>query len=361
MTPRHHAAARKRGWYHFVFSVLFVVCCFPPAVSWAKTVYSRAAVVMDASTGTLLYAKNSDLRLPPASTTKLMTAILAVENLDLKRVVTISSNASHVPPHKAGFREGEKATVEELLFAALLGSANDAAVALAEAVAGSEEKFAHLMNRKAYQIGAHDTHFINASGLPGAGQYTTAADLSIIMHYALQYPKLRQIINTRVAEISTEHGRTIFLKNTNRLLWSEEGLIGGKTGYTRTARHCFVCVAERENETVVVALLGSPSRSNLWRESGLLIEKGFGMLSSGEEPVVYLAKIDDMPLLVKKKMTQSGRKKSQKKATAVIAEKSEKKKKSAFVKKKKAVKVFAKNKGKKYRFAKKEYSERSRG
>jgi D-alanyl-D-alanine carboxypeptidase (penicillin-binding protein 5/6) len=296
-----------------------------------------------------------------------MTAILAVENLSLNKVVTVSKNTSQVAPHKAGFKVGEQVSVEELLYAALLGSANDAAVALAEAVSGSEESFAYLMNRKAFQIGARDTHFINPHGLPGAGQYITASDLSRIMQYALRYPKLKQIINTRVAEISTERGRSIFLRNTNRLLWSEEGLIGGKTGYTRMARHCFVCVAEREDDTVVVALLGSPSRSDLWRESGMLLGKGFDMLNNGEEPVIYLAKADEVESFGYQPETKNKRLKKKTsrgtKGVAFVADKAGKKKNMIAAKKKTPTKVLAKYKGKnkKYRIAKKGSVEKNKG
>lgn len=379
MTSRQHAGDRRQQTggskqedknkdKYLCFIVLFAVSCLLSPVSWADTVYSRAAVVMDASTGQLLYAKNPDLRCPPASTTKLMTAILAVENLSLNAIVTVSKNASHVSPHKAGFKAGEQVTVEELLYAALLGSANDAAVALAEAVAASEDRFADLMNRKAFQIGARDTYFINPHGLPGPGQYITASDLSRIMQYALRYPKLKEIINTRVAEISTEKGRSIFLRNTNRLLWSEEGLIGGKTGYTRMARHCFVCVAEREDDTVVVALLGSRSRNDLWRESGLLLGKGFDMLNNGDEPVIYLAKADDVQSMGYKKSQKKG--KRVKKRTARAAEgdtlaagEAGPKKKTVLAKKKSKTKVLAKHKGKnkKYRISKKGNAEKNKG
>lgn len=242
---------------------------------------------MEESTGKILYAKNPYLRRPPASTTKLITAIIVVENTNLSDVVTISRKASHVSPHKAGFREGDQVTVEELLYAALLDSANDAAVALSEVVAGSEKKFTTLMNRKARAIGAVNTRFINSSGLPGRGQYTTAYDLAKIMSYVLRYQKLKEIIGTRVAEIFTENGNSIFLRNTNILLWSEEDLLGGKTGYTHKAMHCFVCASERENETVIVAILGSPSRDSLWRESSTLISKGFELLGNRGKLFVF--------------------------------------------------------------------------
>ena len=273
--------------YRCFFVLLFTVCCLLSTTTFADEICSRSVVVMDVSTGEMLYAKNPYLRLPPASTTKLMTAIIAVENANLSDVVTISRNASHVSPHKAGLKEGDKITVEQLLYAALLDSANDAAVALSEVVAGSETRFATLMNRKALAIGAVDTRFINSSGLPGPSQYTTAYDLAKIMSYALRYQKLKEVIGTRVAEISTENGNSIFLRNTNKLLWSEEDLVGGKTGYTRKAMHCFVCAAERKNATVIVVILGSPSRDVLWRESETMISKGFEVLGNKVKPVVY--------------------------------------------------------------------------
>jgi D-alanyl-D-alanine carboxypeptidase (penicillin-binding protein 5/6) len=240
----------------------------------------------------VLYAKNPDLKLLPASTTKLMTALVVVEKAKLSDVVTISRKAASAQPTKAGFKEGDKVTIETLLYAALMKSANDAAVALAEAVAGSEEQFVTLMNRKALAIGADDTKYINANGLPGNGQYITAYDLSKIMRQAIKYPVLKEILGTRIAEVSTETGKSIFIKNTNRLLWSDEELLGGKTGYTRQARHCFVCAGERENETIIVALLGAPSRDLLWKESEELMAFGTKVINRSEEPVIYLTKDD---------------------------------------------------------------------
>ncbi len=275
-----------------VFVFLLLSFYFLLSNSFADDINARSAVVMEESTGRILYAKNPNLRLPPASTTKLMTAILVMENADLTEVIKISKNVTHVPPLKAGFREGDEVTIETLLYAALLKSANDAAVALAEAVAGSEEQFVSMMNKKAETMGLTDTRFINPHGLPGPGQYTTAFDLARIMRYALGYPKLREIIGTRVAGILTEGGNELFLKNTNKLLWSEEDLIGGKTGYTREARHCFVCAAEREGETIIVAILGSPSRTSLWKESEELIRRGFQVVANKEEAVIFFTKAD---------------------------------------------------------------------
>ena len=254
--------------YLILFPLVFILIssnCF------AENINSRAAVTIDASTGEILFSKNPTLRLPPASTTKLMTAIVALESESLSKVVTISKNASHAAPSKAGFKKGDRITIEGLLYAALLESANDAAVALAEAMAGSEKRFVSLMNQKTLAIGARDTKFINANGLPGRGQYTTALDLSKILNYALKIPKLREIIGTPEAQITTESGRVFYLRSTDKLLWSDEKVIGGKTGYTQKAGHCFVGAAQREAKTILVAILGSPSRKNLWADTEKLI------------------------------------------------------------------------------------------
>ena len=272
--------------------MLFTIHCSLFTAS-ADEITSRAALVMEASTGRILFAKNPTLKLPPASTTKLVTAMVVLDRAQLNDTVTISEKAAKVPTLKeTRFKEGEAVSVETLLSAALIRSANDAAFALAEAVASSEEKFVELMNKKVVAIGASDTKFINTTGLPGSGQRTTAYDLAKIMRHALKYPVIKEIIGTKETEISTNGGRTISLENTNRLLWSDEGAVGGKTGYTRAARHCFTYAGQRNGETVIVALLGAPSRTVLWNEAERLEVKGFEVISSNEQPVVYFTRAD---------------------------------------------------------------------
>ena len=257
-----------------LFSLMFI-SLLGASTCLAEMIHSRAAVAIDATTGKILFSKNQNHRLPPASTTKLMTAIVTLENEDLSRVVTISKSASHTGSSRAGFREGDKLTVEDLLYAALMKSANDAAVALAEAIAGSELEFVHLMNEKVISIGAGDTKFINSTGLPGPGQYTTALDLSKILSYAMGNTKLKEIIATPERQIVTEAGKKFLLRNTDKLLWSDERIIGGKTGYTRSAKHCFVCAAKNDTKTIIVALLGSPTRRSLWIETEKVIAWAF--------------------------------------------------------------------------------------
>lgn len=247
---------------------------------------------MDAATGRVLYAKNPEHFLMPASTTKLMTALVVLDNVRLTDVVTVSRKASRTAPMRVGLKEGDKVTIEALLHAALIKSANDAAVALAEAVAGSEEEFVKLMNKKAVEIGAENTKFINANGLPGKGQHITAHDLAKIMRVAILSPVLTEILNKRITEVATLSGRTALITNTNKLLWHDEDIVVGKTGYTRQARHCFVCAGARKNETIIVAVLGAPSRGLLWKESENLMAFGSKVMDRQEEPVVYLTKAD---------------------------------------------------------------------
>lgn len=271
--------------------LLFTLHC-SQSTALAADVSSKAAVVMEASTGRILYGKNPNLKLPPASTAKLMTAMVVLDRKSPDDPVIISEKAVHVSPIKAHFKAGERITIETLLHAALIKSANDAAYALAEATAGSEEGFVDLMNQKAIALNMADTVFVNATGLPGQGQHTTGYDLARMLRQALKYPMIREIVNIKAGRISTEEGRSLFIKNSNRLLWSDESVVGGKTGYTREAKHCFVCASEQGSDTLIVALLGAPSRERLWKESEDLLEKGFAIVSGKEDPVMYFAKAD---------------------------------------------------------------------
>jgi serine-type D-Ala-D-Ala carboxypeptidase (penicillin-binding protein 5/6) len=269
--------------YGVFFSVLSVSLLLPSSVP-ATVIQSRAAVVLEISTGKILYAKNPNRMLPPASTTKLMTALVVMDRLRLSDAVAISEHVTRTPPTRAGFKKGDRVTVEALLYAALMRSANDAAEALAEAAAGSEDYFVQMMNEKALAIGARNTRFINPHGLPGPGQYTTALDLSKIMEHAVTFPKLREILGTPLAEVQTERGASLLIKNTDKLLGGDCDLIGGKTGFTQSARHCFVAAAERDRKTIIVTLLGSPSRRSLWKETHELVDKGFQIIGARKSP-----------------------------------------------------------------------------
>ncbi len=270
------------------FLLIITYYLLPIAEAVADGLTAKAAIAIDGDTGTVLYAKNPHLKRPPASTAKVMTALLTLERSNLEKLVVVSANASAVSGSRLKLNGGDKVKTEELLYALLLKSANDAAIALAESVSGSEASFVNLMNKKAKEIGAKDTHFINASGLPGKGQYTTVSDLSIIMKEALKEQFLADILKTRVAVIELENGaRRVALRNHNKLLWMYEGAEGGKTGYTVSARHCFVGEASRDTKRVITAVLGS---RKLWDDTAFLFDKGFRILSKEENPRIYVTR-----------------------------------------------------------------------
>lgn len=250
------------------------VTSFSSSPSHASEISAKAAVVINSADDTLLYGKNPDLKLPPASTTKLITAMVALDTLGPDEVTTISKKAALTTSVRPTLPGGGKLSVRELLCYALIRSINGAAVALAEASAGTEEAFVSLMNEKARSISALNTRFINASGLPGEGQYTTARDLAMIMKKALSYPLIAEIIHTATTALDVK-GKTVVLTNTNHLLWTDDGHLGGKTGYTRAARHCFVGASDKEEGTLIIALLGDASRSTLWTDAEKLLARDF--------------------------------------------------------------------------------------
>jgi len=257
-------------------------------------VSAKAAVVMDAATGQVILSKNRDLALPPASTTKVMTAIVALEKARLDDSYKVSKAASTTAPSKVYLKPGDEITVEALLYALLLKSANDSAVAIAEGVAGSEAGFARLMTEKAREIGAKNTNFMNASGLPADDHYSTAYDLALIMRYALNDPRFVEISSTKFATLNMGEKDKMLLKNHNRLLWYYDGAGAGKTGYTVAARHCYVGEANCSNVRLIVAMLGSNS---MWTDTKKLLDKGFELAMTGQ--TLALADTNDPPIMKK--------------------------------------------------------------
>jgi D-alanyl-D-alanine carboxypeptidase (penicillin-binding protein 5/6) len=256
-------------------SILFLLVSSISAVAVPeKTFPAKAAVVMD-STGTVLFSIYPKARLAPASTVKLVTAMVTIDTLKAEDIVKVSNYAARVKTIPPRICPEEEFAMSDLLHLALMKSINSAAVALAEAVAGTEDDFVVLMNRKAQEIGARDTLFANASGLPAKGsQYSTANDLALIMKAALSYPLIREILSTKVCIVTTAAGREVFLENSNHLLWEDQTVIIGKTGYTGNARHCFVGAMDTGSGTVITAVLGARSRHSLWRATSMLAEIG---------------------------------------------------------------------------------------
>ena len=237
------------------------------------SVSAKSAVLIDGESGELLCSKNPDERLPMASTTKIMTALVAIEEGDLSSVVEIPREAVGVEGSSIYLYEGEKLTLEQLLYAVLLESANDAATAVAIHIGGSVESFAALMNEKAAELHLENTHFENPHGLDSEQHYTTARELAIIASEAMKNPKLREIASTKKITIPLNNTEGVrLLINHNRLLKSYEGAIGVKTGYTKKSGRCLVSAAERDGLTLICVTLSAPDD---WRDHTALLNYGF--------------------------------------------------------------------------------------
>ena len=267
-----------------IFVLAFLFIAVPAKPIWAfspdEDLTARAAVLMDAASGKIIYQKEPDLRLPPASTTKIMTAILTLESgRSLAEKFTVSKEATRVPASKLYLRAGQSLSIEELLYGIMLASANDAAVVLAEGVAGSVEHFGELMTKKAQDLGAINSHFTNPHGLTAVDHYSTAKDLAILFRYAMKNPTFREIVQTKFSSVTTTAvvrkkvvPRRISVRNHNRLLWNFDGALGGKTGYTHAAQKCFVGAVQRNGTTLIVAILGARDQ---WGDTKRLLEYGF--------------------------------------------------------------------------------------
>ncbi|MBI2095097.1 MAG: D-alanyl-D-alanine carboxypeptidase [Candidatus Omnitrophica bacterium] len=220
---------------------------------------ARSAVILDADNGGVLFSKNPHLRLPPASTTKVMTVILAMERLPFDRQVPVSATAAGAAPSRAGLSAGARYTVRDLVTAALVSSSNDAAVALAEAVAGNESAFAELMNDKAGRLGMRDTKFINATGLTERKrrQYSTASDLAILMRLASGHRTIDRIMGITTTVIVGSDGKPVFLKSHNKMLWRMPKFVKGKTGWTAASLHTFVGTDYEPDKRIIFAMLYS--------------------------------------------------------------------------------------------------------
>lgn len=259
-----------------IFFVFIYLLTFSISSAWADpSVVGRAAVLIDSKSGKILYAKNADEPLPPASTTKIVTAIITLENCKLSDMVTAQKDATIVEPSAIGLKEGERISVENHLWALLLKSANDSAVALADHVSGSVGEFAEFMNSRARDWGATNSNFTNPNGLPDPNHYSTARDLAYIAKHAMENPEFRKFVATKVKVIPRDDDTAIkWLQNHNKMLWQYEGASGIKTGYTKAAKQCLVTSAEKNGQELIAVVLGSEG-TNIWSDGKTLLDYGF--------------------------------------------------------------------------------------
>ena len=233
---------------------------------------AESAILMNPWTKRVLYCKNPDRRLSPASTVKIMTALVVLKKSQLENKVMVTGFAASMEPSKVYIAEGESYLVGDLLKGLLLNSGNDASVALAEGIAGSEERFIEMMNKTAKSIGAKNTSFKNSNGLPAENQYSTAYDLSLIVREAMKNKNFVDIVKMKRSEIEEINSkREIKLKSHNKSLWKDTSyLILGKTGYTKKAGHCFSGYIHYNRwHKVIVVILNSKS---LWLDLEALAE-----------------------------------------------------------------------------------------
>lgn len=266
-------------------ALMLLVCVLMPSAASARavgtlSVSAVSACLIDAESGRLIYGKSPDRRLPMASTTKIMTAIVAIESgLELSSVVSVPRSAVGIEGSSAYLREGERLTLESLLYCLLLSSANDAAVAIAVSVCGSVEAFVSKMNLKAADLGMSNTHFTNPHGLHDADHYTSARDLAHLLAYAVKNADFLRISGSYRATLPREGGGVSVLTNHNRLLRTYSGVLAGKTGYTRVGGRCLATYAERDGVRLVAVTLNAP---NDWADHARLYDFGFSSYEAVE-------------------------------------------------------------------------------
>lgn len=238
------------------------------------TINSKRYAVYDRLSGRCIYGKDENKQTAMASTTKIMSAVIIVENCNLEDIVTVTAKAAGVGGSRLGLHTDDKISVNDLLYGLMLRSGNDAAVALAIHTAGSVEEFANLMNQKAEVLGLTNTHFVSPHGLDNSEHYTTAYELAKITDYALKNETIAKIVKTKTTTISI-NGNPMQINNTNELLGNVEGVYGVKTGFTNNAGRCLVTSVKRGDMDLIIVVLGADTRKDRASDSMKLIEYAF--------------------------------------------------------------------------------------
>ncbi|GBF11557.1 D-alanyl-D-alanine carboxypeptidase family protein [Tepidibacillus infernus] len=282
----------KKIWILGVIHLLLFSLLSIPIVNAEEvnlTPNARSAILIDQDTGTILYEKNSHDRLPPASITKIMTMLLIMEALDQGKIalddkVRVSENAASMGGSQIFLEVGEEMTVKDLLKGIAIASGNDASVAMAEYIAGSEEGFVHMMNKKVEELGLKNTHFVNSNGLPENDHYTSAYDIAIMSRELLKYEKITEFTGIYEDYLRKDTDNPFWLVNTNRLVRFYEGADGLKTGYTSEAKYCLSATAKRGSLRVIAVVMGEPNTKTRNKEISQLLDFAF---SQYKNEVIY--------------------------------------------------------------------------
>ena len=276
----------KKRWAAFLTAAVLAAVLFP-ARSWAVElpVEAQAALLMEKTTGQVLYAKNEHEQLEPASVTKVMTLLLAMEALDEGRIryddtVTVSAYAASMGGSQVFLSEGEQITVEDLFKAICVASGNDASVAMAEHIAGVTELFVEQMNARAKQLGMNDTHFVNCTGLPAEGHVTSAWDIALMSReLILHHPDIRRFTTIWM---DTLRGGSFQLSNTNKLIRFYDGATGLKTGSTDAAGFCISATAERDGMELIAVIMKGQTADQRNADAKTLLNYGFSTYALAE-------------------------------------------------------------------------------
>ncbi|AST59115.1 D-alanyl-D-alanine carboxypeptidase [Thermoanaerobacterium thermosaccharolyticum] len=260
-----------------IFTLIYTIITEDIAYADNFDLKSKSAILMDASTGKVLYEKNSHEELPPASVTKVMTMLLVMEALDSGKIkttdkVVTSEHAFDMGGTQIYLEVGEEMTVDDLLKSVAMNSANDASVALAEYISGSEEKFVEEMNKRAKELGAKNTNFKNASGLPEKDHYTSVYDIALISRELVKHKGIFKYLTDKID--SVRNGK-FSLANTNKLLWRYQGADGIKTGSTSEALYCLSATAKRGDTRFIAVIFGAPDSNTRFKEASKLLDYGF--------------------------------------------------------------------------------------
>ncbi|NLM05112.1 MAG: D-alanyl-D-alanine carboxypeptidase [Clostridiales bacterium] len=316
----------KKSRKRFCYILIILLCIYSTIICWAEPfdIDAKAAILIDASTGEILYEKNIHEELPPASITKIMTMLLTMEALDTNQIslddeVIISERAASMGGTQLYVEPGEVKTVEDLIKGITIRSANDASVAIAEHIAGTEELFVEKMNTRAKELGMNNTHFMNSNGLPAEGHLMSTYDIAIMSRELLKFPEIQKWLTTwiDIVEVGKNTKSTQELVNTNKLVRSYEGITGIKTGSTSEAKYCLSASATRGNNSFIAVVMAAPTSTVRFSEATKLldyafnnfdtikvVEKGANMgsilVEKGEKSKLNITIDEDLNILVKK-------------------------------------------------------------
>ena len=262
----------------FIISFIFINSVY--AEDLKLTENAKSSILIEASTGEVIHSKNENEKLAPASMTKIMSLILIMEeiekgNLKLDEVITISENASKMGGSQIYLENGEKMTVDDLLKAICVGSANDAVVALSERIAGSEEAFVFKMNEKAKELGLKNTNFKNATGLDTANHYSSAYDMSVMARELVKHNKILEYSGIYETYLRQNTNKKFWLVNTNKLIKTYDGMDGLKTGYTKEAGYCLTATAKRKDMRLIAVIMGEETSKIRNEEITRMLDYGF--------------------------------------------------------------------------------------